>query len=431
MIYASLSFVIVLHVFLFRKRGLVDPVSVFFLAFLYYSYLAPITMIYFGVFSVDFAGNANWVSSEEMEKSGILFAVGYLGFSLSYFVLSGDRKYLLPSLNKSIRDIVGDGYIKSLLMFIFFTIFILLTVYRDALSASTDSYDGKISGNYSNSGYAFFMSLALTLLSLTINYIILNAKNYIIASTFGVLTFFTLTILTFSKYPLIFAALCIFCAFHRYRKIPYIVLIFGLVVGAIATTVIFIPMFSIFRSTGQLEFLGFSYESLSVMLGEASSPFLIVSLGFKGYIQPDGHPLWHSFALWIPRAIWVDRPLDIAEGFAQQVLVNWQAGFGLGFSPFAEAYARVGLFGSFLFMGLVGGLMALLQRGFAMLLPLQMRTAATLTIGGIVSVLVLRGAFSGLITQSLQNWIPVIFVSVVARQLASRATATSASHASD
>jgi hypothetical protein len=32
--------------------------------------------------------------------------------------------------------------------------------------------------------------------------------------------------------------------------------------------------------------------------------------------------------------------------------------------------------------------------------------------------LVLRGAFSGLITQSLQNWIPMIIVSLLVQQMA-------------
>jgi oligosaccharide repeat unit polymerase len=418
MIYLSLLAVIVLHVALFSRRGLLDPVSVFFLAFLYYSYLTPIVMLNFDIFSVDFAGAASWVTADTINKAAILFLVGYTGFSSAYFLFTGGSKgSQFESPNLKLDELLKDRYLLSIIAFAVLIIAILTTVFRDALLASTESYEGKISGNYSNSSYAFLLSVALTAFSLIVNYIVLNSRRFLLAAAVGVVLCLLLTILTFSKYPLIFAALCTFCALHRMKWLPFPVLITGLIIGSVLMTVLFLPMFSEFRATGRLEFSGFSARSVNLMIAEASSPFSIVHLGFSGYIRPEGHPLWHSFALWIPRAIWPDRPLDIAEGFAQQVIVNWQAGFGLGFSPFAEAYARVGLYGSFFFMAMVGAIMALLQRGFAALVPPEMRIPATLTIGGIVSVLVLRGAFSGLITQSLQNWVPIVLMSLIASQV--------------
>ncbi|MFM6852693.1 MAG: O-antigen polysaccharide polymerase Wzy, partial [Sphingopyxis sp.] len=109
-----------------------------------------------------------------------------------------------------------------------------------------------------------------------------------------------------------------------------------------------------------------------------------------------------------------------AEGFARDVMTGWQAGFGLGFSPFAEGYARFGVVGSAAFMALVGATTAVLQSTFARAIAPAMRVPAMLTIGGLVSVLVLRGAFSGLITQSVQNWLPLIIISLVATELAKR-----------
>lgn len=421
MIYLSLIYVIIIHNILFRRRGFLDPVSVFFLAFLYYSYLAPIVMLSFDYFSFDLSGATNYISIDTIEKSSILFASGYTGFALSYFFFTGKNKNIeYRTGNNKFTAIISDRHTVILLSFVLTVLLVLSTVFRGQLLASTESYEGKISGNYNNSVYAFFVNIALTLLSLVYNYIILQARRFVLVTTFGVFLFFALAVVTYSKAPMIYSALCVFCALHRLDRIPNSVLLFGIIVGAVVMSIVFIPMFSIYRATGELTLQPLNVQGVGLMISEASGPFTIVHLALNGYVKADGHPIWQSFALWIPRAVWPDRPLDIAEAFAQQVIANWQAGFGLGFSPFAEGYARVGLFGCFFFMALIGAMMALINRLFASLLEEKLRIPATLTIGGIVSVLVLRGALSGLVTQSLQNWLPVVVISLVATRLAKR-----------
>lgn len=419
MIYASLIYVIALHTMLYSRRGLLDPVSVFFLAFLYYSYLTPISLLNFGQYSVDFAGTASYVTQETIDRSAILFAWGYTGFSFGYFFLTGGwRNVGYTTSELGIWEILRDPYIRTLLTFVVFVIVVLSTFFREELSASTSSYEGKISVNYASSNYAFVINTALTLLSLIFNYIILHVRRYVAAGAAGVFLFLILAIVTFSKAPMIYGALCGFCVLYRFRRIPFLALLLGLIVGAIVMTVLFIPMFSQFRATGELHLAGLDAENVGLMLSEASGPFTIVHLALNGYISPEGHPIWHSFVLWIPRLLWPDRPLDMPEGFAQQVIFNWQIGQGLGFSPFGEAFARMGTFGSVFFMALVGGVMGSINRAFAFLLPKELRGPAIFTIGGIVSVLVLRGALSGLITQSIQNWMPVVAVSLVASEFA-------------
>lgn len=419
MIYISLIYVMIIHSKLFGRRGFLEPVSVFFLAFLYYSYLAPIVMLNFDYFSFDLSGVTNYVSIDSIEKSSILFAIGYTGFALSYFLCTFKSKNIeYKTGNNKLKAIISDRYTVILLVFVFMVLLLLSTVFRGQLLASTQSYEGKISGNYNNSVYAFLVNIALTLLSLIYNYIILQTRRVYLITTFGVFLFFALAVATYSKAPMIYSALCVFCALHRLHRIPNTVLLFGIIIGAVVMSIFFIPMFSIYRATGELTLQQLNGQGVGLMISEASGPFTIVHLALNGYVKADGHPIWQSFALWIPRAIWPDRPLDIAEAFAQQVIANWQAGFGLGFSPFAEGYARMGFFGCFFFMALIGAMMALINRLFASFLEEKLRIPATLTIGGIISVLVLRGALSGLITQSLQNWLPVVVISLVATRLA-------------
>jgi hypothetical protein len=420
-IYASLLGVLVIHGWLFAKRGLLDPVSVFFLAFLYYSYFAPISMLVYNIYGLDVAGQLSFVTLETINRAAVVFFLGYASYALVYYHISKrDALADYRLRNESITLLLSDNYARVLLVFVIAVIGLLSTYFRAELLNATESYEGKISGNYTESGYAFVMNTAFTLLSLVFNYLILNVKRHNITALVGIGAFLILSLATFSKVPLIYAALCVFCALHRYRRIPFSLMMALLIVGSILTTLIFMPAFSIYRGSGEFALSLPSLDSFSLVLGEAASPFTIVHLALNGYVSVQGHPLWQSFVLWIPRAIWPDRPIDLAESFAREVIANWQVGFGLGFSPFAEGYARLGLIGGSLFMGMIGGVTALMQSLFSRAVPEAMRAPAILTIGGFVSVLVLRGPFSGLITQSLQNWAPVIVISLIASELARR-----------
>lgn len=421
MIYVSLIGVLLIHGWLFAKRGLLDPVSVFFLAFLYYSYLAPISMLLFGIYGLDVAGQASFVTFDTINRASILFFVGYASYAAVYYQLSKrDAVAEYQLRNEPLTLLLRDNYARVLLIFVAIVITVISTYFRREMLGATESYEGKISGNYTASGYAFMINTAFTLLSLIFNYLILNVRRYNLTALTGVAIFIFLAVATYSKVPLIYGALCVFCALHRFRRIPFWFMMIVLIFGSILMTLLFMPAFSIYRGSGEFALRIPTVDSFSLVLGEASSPFTIVHLALSGYVSVADHPLWQSFVLWIPRSIWPERPIDLAEGFAREVIANWQVGFGLGFSPFAEGYARLGLIGSAFFMGMVGGVTALMQSFFSRAVPKAMRAPAMLTVGGFVSVLALRNPFSGLITQSLQNWAPVIVASLVASELARR-----------
>lgn len=419
MIFASLIGVMLLHIALFRKRGLIDPVSVFFLAFVYYSYFTPIVMLGFDEFAVAILDDTLWVTLSTVNTAAIVYFIGYLAYSLPYYLITElySRTHY-ETKRYPLSFILSDKYAKVISIFIIFVIFIISTFYRSELSASTESYEGKISGNYGASNYAFLINVALTFLSVLVNYVILNVRRFELVTIGAVLAFGGIALLTFSKAPFIYSALAVFCALYRLDRVPFGLTITILMIGAVVATVFIIPAFSIFRASGEFSIELPRDTSISLVLSEASGPFSIMNFALNGYILADAYPLWQSFVLWIPRSIWTDRPLDIAEGFARAVMVGWQPGFGLGFSPFAEGVARYGVAGSALFMALIGTTTAFIQLVLSLAVPKAMRLPTVLTIGGLVSVLVLRGSFSGLITQSLQNWIPMIVVSVLAQQIA-------------
>jgi hypothetical protein len=114
--------------------------------------------------------------------------------------------------------------------------------------------------------------------------------------------------------------------------------------------------------------------------------------------------------MWIPRGIWPERPIDMAEGFARDFMVGWQPGMGMGYSPVAEGFHRYGLLLGPVVLFLIGLIFALLQTSFVRVARPGLRLALYVTISGYIAFFMNRGPFSGVFTQSLQFWLPVLTV---------------------
>jgi hypothetical protein len=68
----------------------------------------------------------------------------------------------------------------------------------------------------------------------------------------------------------------------------------------------------------------------------------------RGSSAPDsafGESIVNGLIGWVPRAVWPQRPLDVAEQFARVRIPDWKPGEGYGYSPFAEAMHQGGLAG--------------------------------------------------------------------------------------
>jgi O-antigen polysaccharide polymerase Wzy len=416
MIFISMFAVIILHVLVFHRRGILDPVSVFLISYLYYSYFTPVTMSIFEQFDVYLLQDVTWISPESIDQSAILSFLGYAGYSAGYYVatMRTDFRRAFEANSLSMRVILGDSFVRGIIASIFITFLLTLVFFSSELFASLSSYEAKIATNYENSTFAFVRGTALILMSILANYFILVSRRYALITAASVVLFVFISFLTFSKGPFIFAVLCGFCFLYRYRKLPSFVSLAVMAGAGILALVYFVPAFAAYRATGEFRLQSPDQVSLSTIFSDASGPFGVINFVLNGYFDPSRNPLWHSFVLWVPKFIWAGRPLDIAETFAQQMMKDWQPGFGMGFSPLAEGYARFGMLGTPFFMILVGATLGFLQTFFSSFLPTRIRVPIIMTVGGYLALLVLRGAYSGVITQSLQAWIPALAVCLTA-----------------
>lgn len=134
--------------------------------------------------------------------------------------------------------------------------------------------------------------------------------------------------------------------------------------AAIGATVLAMPVvlgvsafgFSAFRGGGGLE-LGDRTGYLTNI--EPAGPFVSIvdEMTIRGSSAPDsgfGESISNGLIGWVPRSIWPDRPLDVAEQFARIRIEDWQPGEGYGYSPFAEAIHQGGLWGIAAYFLLLG-----------------------------------------------------------------------------
>ncbi|WP_107705061.1 hypothetical protein [Nocardioides allogilvus] len=140
---------------------------------------------------------------------------------------------------------------------------------------------------------------------------------------------------------------------------------------AVGTSVMVMPVllavaaisFSTFRGGGVLQLAGRSGYLTTI---EPAGPFVsivdeMLDRGSSAPASGFGESVIQGLVGWVPRAVWSDRPLDIAEQFARTRIPDWQPGEGYGYSPFAEAVHQGGLAGVAAYFLLLGLVVALLR----------------------------------------------------------------------
>lgn len=130
----------------------------------------------------------------------------------------------------------------------------------------------------------------------------------------------------------------------------------------------------------------------------------------KDEAQTYGMGLLKSVGLLVPRALWPERPMDPSEVFAQKMMVGWQPGMGMGYSPIIEAYMNFGLWLSFLEFLIFGLLWGWMWRGFMRVFAFY-NTPAHLDViyriaGFYVLILFFRGMMIGGFKQALMYIVP-------------------------
>lgn len=393
---------------------LVDPFTVLFVALLYYGFLIPICMVLFNDYLLPFQSYGLIVSDHDVNMVAILLLCGYAAFVAGYRLVI-PRNWIDDLVHAS--GGIGKGQAKIAQKFLgvvstgFFVVLILF--FWDTLISVLSGYESKIEIRYDDSAYSLIYKLwSMVFLAYAVTKVFYG-RTYVAFSIIITILLLILSLITFSKDPMVYCAIFLLSVGARAFNLNQAP-VFLAAIGAAALVLMFVvPAFSAYRSTGVLMFSNPSGLPMAYLFSDASGPFSSIILAIRNQASVNMGPLYEAFALWIPRSIWPDRPLDAAEAYAQAVMLDWRPGFGLGFSPFAEANIRYGIvFAPFLFL-LAGLFMAVVQLIVSKRLPIQMMLGLVFVVQSYTLFTAFRGPFSGLVTAMAQFWIPFLAIVLV------------------
>lgn len=179
--------------------------------------------------------------------------------------------------------------------------------------------------------------------------------------------------------------------------------------------------FSTFRGGGGFQLAGRTGYLTTI---EPAGPFVSIvdEMNVRGSSAPQsgfGESILNGLIGWLPRSIWPDRPLDVAEQFARIRVPDWMPGEGYGYSPFAEAIHQGGAAGIAAYFLLFGVLIAVIRN--LMLRRRCQGSAATIVAESFYHVVVLlllftlfRGPLQAFVTTLVQYSVALVFALVVA-----------------
>lgn len=404
--------------YLYRSREniLLDPFTLFFVGTLYYGFLIPVCMVVFNDYLLPFERYGLVVSDQEIDRVALLLFLGYASFSIAYRLMVPIRYVDNILHDLEIMSAEHLYHAEKSLKWLCISLFVLgITLFSDQILDISSGYQGKIDTRYDASTFGLIFNLFMMTLCAYAVTVILFKDKYVSFALAIVTILFMLSLLLFSKEPMLYAAIVMFGIAARSAPRNQLMTFAAALCVASLLLLFIVPSFSAYRSTGMLTFRSPADMSLGLLFSDANGPFSSVILAVRGQTNIYLGPLYESFTLWIPRSIWTERPLDAAEEYARSVMADWQPGFGLGFSPFAEAHIRYSLWLSPILFFVAGLFMAGAQRIVSRRLPAAMVPGLILIVQGYTLFITHRGAFSGLVTAMAQFWIPFFAILLLSR----------------
>lgn len=405
-----------------KRTAVLDPYTVVYISLVYYTFYVPLIMVVTGDSRLPFLESFLRVSVHDRNVVSSVVALGYFAFSLGYRSVPAIVWRVRVPLAKrplfekrNVQAAMRDGRESELLLTVMVITCgaILLCFFPSKIIQLTTSYAMKIETKYDSSVFSLLLLLFQAVLNVFFNQRILASSKFLLWLGLSQVSFIVLAFSIFSKDPLIFSGLSVMCGMYRLFPRHQLSVVVASIGGLFLVLLFLVPTFSSYRATGMVEFVNPAGSDPMLLYSDARGPYatLVLAAGREIYVAVN--PLWETFVLWIPKWVWPDRPLDASEAFAVATMPGWRPGFGVGFSPFAEAVLRFGLLLSPLLLFLIGVFMAALEWLFSLAMHRGIWRAAFFTMQGYIAFSLLRTPFSGLITTMLQLWIPFLLLSTV------------------
>lgn len=420
MIFLSLSFSTLVFYLFRRKEGLLyDPYTFFYLAFLYYGYFIPCTMYVTGNYDASFSSYSFIVTENEINSISYILISGFVALSVGY---KGAERILRFFFRNTLIDIKKDDTkfidkinLNTLLSIVCILLVIGIVIFHNEISLTISGYSSKIAVRYEFSMFNFYYKIAVISVLILISYYIFYNQYYIIFTIIGLLFFSLMPFLFYSKELFIYAGIVGFVSAGRIVKKYQLLVFYAIVVFVVLFLFTVMPAFSVYRATGEFVIAPLDRVSLTFLYSDALGPFGALLATIRGDVPSEYVSLSQSMILWVPRALWPDRPFDVAEQFARFYIPDWSEGKGLGFSIFAEGVLRFGVMGGALLMLLVGAVFVGLKTVLYAPIGPRLRPVVEMCALSPVLFTLMRSPFSSIFTQMLQFGLPFVSIFLILR----------------
>lgn len=324
-----------------KREGNLSSVAVFGVMALVYYIGVPFEMWIRGVDRV-FDGESDvFFTVKQIETILLMATVAIVSFFAGYKISRFDPGMFDKHYKHEVQPMPG-----GIVLIIFVCSTIIATMYREQLLSLSD-YRVQMSIMYNAPFFSYLTYLLLVCVALIAR---INASRFQDGRQHKIVFLFLVACMLFwsiygkRKDGFVFAILAAIPL--QGKRIPVVSLVLIMVPFAFICILLTI-YFSAMRGNSTysiFEFMDLSY--LTLTMSEPTGPLNALSF----LLNHDGVPLFglsylDSVILLLPKALYSERPMGIADEFAKMFASNWSEGKGFGYSLMAEAYANFGWLG--------------------------------------------------------------------------------------
>lgn len=353
----------------YKKEGLYSTNFFFLLGAIVYFLAIPAELILKGMdgYSISsvFVVKADTIVYYKIYLMGVMAIFGFtLGFSASGFT-TRSPDLLSQDIIKDKKIYYGLNLIELSMLALWLTLILFLVVFfHKFLGEITISYTSSYKLQHDNPLPSFIIGI-ISLLTPIIA-VLLVIKKKLFGVLIGILLFaanILMAIFIYKKGPAIASLLGVgYCYFYlmKNKKLALFLAVAGVCLFIFWIANLFHGFFQTTLQTPEilLHELWRNFQVTFIYI-DPSGPMAVTVAAVKA----NAPLLWgksyiDGLSLFVPRFLWANRPLDIAQAFGKATMPNWQPGQGMGFGPIAEGYINFGFWGSgitFIIFGLLWG----------------------------------------------------------------------------
>jgi oligosaccharide repeat unit polymerase len=394
-----------------ESEGLISTFSIFGITGFFYYLAVPIECVITGN---DFIALGDNVVNPLLDTTkiaisfmSVLALCGfYFGLKISKFSYIVKSNYLLYR-----RGVAPNG----ILFLILISFVILISLFRDKIVLS-GTYEGNVDTSYNNPLYTLLVDWIVLGCSIICGAIIIKKKRVNYLSFLFSIPGLYWGVYASTKDQLLIAVLGLLTYFTVANPIKnFFLLIIGFIF-LILLAPLGLLWFSLYRSGViiNMEALYAVLEKGVIRNTDPAGPIAVFNDLFNsGVDMKFGSTYLDTFYLLVPKFVWANRPLDVAEKYAQETLKYWLPGQGLGYSLLIEGYINFSYFGVFIqyfTTGLLWGITWNLVKKIVLNISVYIWLSLYSIFGFFLIIIIHRSPFSGTPKQMFLTLPIILFV---------------------